>query len=170
MLVKLDHLPKDRGWNIQKYFSCHHLEKEIVTLATSFNFIFRSRKPSAPSCQSAETRDSARSKLGWTQGTSRNMGTHWVDQLLVLGMGKIQPLIGNPSNGYIKPYYWVDDYPLLFGNNASLDPSTCPAPLPMQHSKQVALTSYRPWLHHKFQNFPAQHDESFGSCTSMKAT
>ena len=42
---------------------------------------------------------------------------------LVLGM-VIQPLIGNPYNGYINPYYWVDDHPLLYGNNGSLDPST----------------------------------------------
>ncbi len=46
-------------------------------------------------------------------------------KLLVLGM-VIQPLIGilNPYNGYINPYYWVDDHPLLNGNNGSLDPST----------------------------------------------
>ena len=30
----------------------------------------------------------------------------------------------NPHNWYIKPYYWVDDHPLLNGNNGSLDPST----------------------------------------------
>ena len=36
----------------------------------------------------------------------------------------IPPLIGNPYNGYINPYYWVDDHPLLYGNNWSLDPST----------------------------------------------
>ena len=28
----------------------------------------------------------------------------------------------NPYNWYIKPYYWVDDHPLLYGNNGSLDP------------------------------------------------
>ena len=44
-------------------------------------------------------------------------------KLLVLGM-VIQPLIGNPCNGYINPYYKVDDHPLLYGNNGSLDPST----------------------------------------------
>ena len=44
-------------------------------------------------------------------------------KLLVLGM-VIQPLIGNPYNGHINPYYWVDDHPLLYGNNGSLDPST----------------------------------------------
>ena len=27
----------------------------------------------------------------------------------------------NPCNGYINPYYWVDDHPLLYGNNGSLD-------------------------------------------------
>ena len=42
-------------------------------------------------------------------------------KLLVLGM-VIQPLIGNPYNGYINPYYWVDDHPLLYGNNENLDP------------------------------------------------
>ena len=31
----------------------------------------------------------------------------------------------NPYNGYINPYYKVDDHPLLYGNNGSLDPSTC---------------------------------------------
>ena len=36
-------------------------------------------------------------------------------KLLVLGM-VIQPLIGNPYNGYINPYYWVDDHPLLYEN------------------------------------------------------
>ena len=44
-------------------------------------------------------------------------------KLLVLGM-VIQPVIGNPYNGYINPYYWVDDHPLLYGNNGSLDPGT----------------------------------------------
>ena len=44
-------------------------------------------------------------------------------KLLVLGM-VIQPLIGNPCNGYISPYYWVDDHPLLYGNIGNLDPST----------------------------------------------
>ena len=40
------------------------------------------------------------------------------------GMGDLPPLIGNPYNGYINPYYWVDDHPLLYGNNESLDPGT----------------------------------------------
>ncbi len=43
-------------------------------------------------------------------------------KLVVLGM-VIPPLIGNPYNGYLNPYYWVDDHP-LYGNNGSLDPST----------------------------------------------
>ena len=30
----------------------------------------------------------------------------------------------NLYNGYINPYYWVDDHPLLYENNGSLDPST----------------------------------------------
>ena len=43
-------------------------------------------------------------------------------KLLVLGM-VIQPLIGNPYTGYINPYYWVDDHPLLYGTIGSLDPT-----------------------------------------------
>ena len=44
-------------------------------------------------------------------------------KLHILGM-VIRPLIGNPYNGYINPYYWVDDHPLSYGNNGSLDPGT----------------------------------------------
>ena len=36
----------------------------------------------------------------------------------------IPPLIGNPYNGYKNPYCWVDDHPLLYGNNGSWDPGT----------------------------------------------
>ena len=50
--------------------------------------------------------------------------------------GRSTPCIGdghptfnrNPYNGYINPYYWVDDHPLLYGNNGSLDPGTCLIP------------------------------------------
>ena len=34
----------------------------------------------------------------------------------------------NPYNGYINPYYWVDDHPLLYGNSGSLDPGTYMTP------------------------------------------
>ena len=37
------------------------------------------------------------------------------------------PMLGMviPYNGYIiNPYNWVDDHPLLYGNNGSLDPGT----------------------------------------------
>ena len=45
-------------------------------------------------------------------------------KLPMLGM-VISPLYNrNRYNGYINPYYWVDDHPLLYGNNGSLDPST----------------------------------------------
>ena len=30
----------------------------------------------------------------------------------------------NPYNGYMNPYYWVNDHPLLYGNNVSLHPGT----------------------------------------------
>ena len=35
----------------------------------------------------------------------------------------------NPYNGYINPYYWVDDHPLLYGNSGSLDPGTNADPI-----------------------------------------
>ena len=41
-------------------------------------------------------------------------------KLLILGM-VIPPLIGNPYNACINPYYKVDDHPLTNGNNGSLD-------------------------------------------------
>ena len=41
-----------------------------------------------------------------------------------LGMGDLPPFNRNPYNGYINSYYWVDDHPLLYGNNGSLDPGT----------------------------------------------
>ena len=41
-----------------------------------------------------------------------------------LGDGKPPTFNRNPYNWYIKPYYWVDDHPLLYGNNGSLDPGT----------------------------------------------
>ena len=44
-----------------------------------------------------------------------------VDQLLVLGMGNLQPLIGNPYHGLINPYYWVDDHSVLYGNVMGVD-------------------------------------------------
>ena len=47
-----------------------------------------------------------------------------VKSRVFLGMGDLPPLIGNPYNGYINPYCWVDDHPLLYGNIGSLDPST----------------------------------------------
>ena len=61
-------------------------------------------------------------------------------KLLVLEM-VIQPLIGNPYNGYINPYYWVDDHPLLYGNNGSLDPGTFGEEFPMFlfHGKNPAV-------------------------------
>ena len=41
-----------------------------------------------------------------------------------VGDGKPPTFNRSLYNGYINPYYWVDDHPLLFGNNGSLDPST----------------------------------------------
>ena len=46
----------------------------------------------------------------------------------------------NPYNGYINPYYWVDDHPLLCGNNGSLDPGTYLISL---FSRKPTRSSYR---------------------------
>ena len=46
-------------------------------------------------------------------------------KVAILGM-VIPPFNWNPYNGYIYPYYWVDDHPLLYGNNGSLDPGAQP--------------------------------------------
>ncbi len=46
-----------------------------------------------------------------------------VKVVAILGM-VIPPFNRNPYNGYINPYHWVDDHPLLHGNNGSLDPGT----------------------------------------------
>ena len=35
----------------------------------------------------------------------------------------IPPLVGNPYNGYIKSYYWIDEF-IPPGTNGSSDPST----------------------------------------------
>ena len=44
-------------------------------------------------------------------------------KVAILGM-VIPPFNRIPYNVYINPYYWVDDHPLLYGNNGSLDPGT----------------------------------------------
>ena len=36
---------------------------------------------------------------------------------------KPPPSIGNPYSGYINPYYWVDDHPLVEGNNGCIHAS-----------------------------------------------
>ena len=38
---------------------------------------------------------------------------------VLLEMGDLPPFNRNPYSGYINPYYWVDDHPLLYGNNGS---------------------------------------------------
>ena len=45
-------------------------------------------------------------------------------KLLVLGMGNLQPLIGNPYNGYINPTIGLMTPYYPYGNIGSLDPST----------------------------------------------
>ena len=84
---------------------------------------------------------------GWTRLLNEIAMCARVDQLPILGM-VIPSLIGNPYIGYINPSYWVDDHPLLwYGNNGSLDPSTCVT------YPSVILT----WLAGKFPIFNKQY-------------
>ena len=57
---------------------------------------------------------------------NRREETHvpWSRLSRFVGDGKNPTFNRNPYNGYINPYYWVDDHPLLYGNNGSLDPGT----------------------------------------------
>ena len=54
-----------------------------------------------------------------------NLGTMVKSRYIYIGDGRPPTSNRNPYNGYINPYYWVDDHPLLYGNNGSLDPGTC---------------------------------------------
>ena len=70
--------------------------------------------------------------LGNIQGNNKQLQCENMLSMLICAMVKSR-YIGdghptfnrNPYNGYINPYYWVDDHPLLYGNNGSLDPGTC---------------------------------------------
>ncbi len=59
----------------------------------------------------------------------------------------------NPYNGYTNPYYWVDDHPLLYGNNGSFDPGTYNAHIPEE--MKVHVWSISRWEVHfwAFQGF-----------------
>ena len=60
--------------------------------------------------------------VGWPSKMAHDVSQALNSTPWSLGMGNLQPLVGNPYNGYINPYYWVDDHPLLYGNDGSLDP------------------------------------------------
>ena len=65
-----------------------------------------------------------------------------VDQLLILGM-VIPPLRGHPYNGYTNPYYWVDDHPILHGNDGSIDPSTYIQDIALWFNKSLDVFFFR---------------------------
>ena len=44
-------------------------------------------------------------------------------------MGFFPPLIGKPYNGYINPYYWVDDHPILWSEIRTVNEIRCESPL-----------------------------------------
>ena len=79
-------------------------------------------------------------------------------KLVVLGVD-IPPFIRNPYNGYINPYYWVDDHPLLYGNNGSLDPSTYNNHFAVRIFIQrgpVSTNMKNHGIHHHAQTYPRQ--------------
>ncbi len=71
----------------------------------------------------------------------------------------------NPYNGYINPYYWVDDHPLLYGNNGSLDPGS---------SEEKEITHLEAGEKHKENLFGYQPFQSSGyacwRCFFLKRT
>ncbi len=75
---------------------------------------------------------------------------HGQKSLYILGMGRPPTFNRNPYNGYINPYYWVDDHPLVYGKNGSLDPGTfdtdrCIDPEPWSSTSWVAFhKNHRP--------------------------
>ena len=94
-----------------------------------------------------------------------------------VGDGRPPTFNRNPYNGYINPYYWVDDHPLLYGNNGSLDPGTH-VPLdmfnqtywrlnPNEASKKSPQTSFlrRKKCFKGFQYQPYQYAQTFSGCT-----
>ncbi len=82
-----------------------------------------------PCVHSVHSSNDRRSMLHTQAVSTRCDGVKWsvwpgmVDYkhlaLSILGMA-IPPLIGNPYNGYINPYYWVE-FPIPYGNIGSWD-------------------------------------------------
>ena len=57
----------------------------------------------------------------------------------------ILPLIRNPDNVYINPNYRVDDHPLLYGNNGSLDSELADDPIHAIMPQPMVGGSRRKW-------------------------
>ena len=79
-------------------------------------------------------------------------------KVAILGM-VIPPFNRNPCNGYINPYYWVDDHPLLCGNNGSLDPGTNGATASSVSNKSLRLGFDQGHAHLAYSH--SNHDSSF---------
>ena len=64
-------------------------------------------------------------------------------------------------HGYIKPYYWVDDHPLLYRNNGSLDPSTVDA---FNSSEKYLSNWIISWNRDesRLKNISNHHQDEFG--------
>ena len=76
-----------------------------------------------------EDDESTRRFTTWDAWLGRKVGTE-LEQIICAMVksryiGDGHPTFNrNPYNGCINPYYWVDDHPLLYGNNGSFDPGT----------------------------------------------
>ena len=104
-----------------KKVGCHQLLRDQLYRGSSYRYIglLGTSQYSSQACGLFEVQ----TKLGIHRRSCFKRCVPW-SKVTILGM-VIPPLIGNPYNGYINPYYWVDDHPLLYGNNGSLDPGTC---------------------------------------------
>ena len=75
----------------------------------------------------------------------------------------------NPYTGYINPCYWVDDHPLLYGNNGSysLDPGTCSNKTELELG-QLWMPLLHPMLQHCHPNRGICHTDQQCSQGSSK--
>ena len=70
--------------------------------------------------------------------------------------------------GFINPYYWVDDHPLLYGNSGSLDPSTC-ARLEKNHTQiHWSLFSHSEWKQMSQMTLSASFSDEHLSMRTLK--
>ena len=92
-----------------------------------------------------------------------------------LGDKLIPPFIGilNPYNGYVNSYYWVDDHPLVYGNNGSWSTRSHILKLimiefPSSSSSKQGVDRYGSRHHYSGYLLENQHGAGFGRWFSFQ--